>query len=282
MIVSRVTTTEQGPVIFAELPMQGVIVGTTEGVDAEAQQGHAAKRRGIDDNIGDVLKRGGSADHNIKGSGSNSGKGGKVKFDVKGNVEGGVFGGFKQGDLNVGGGDKINKNNANKALAKLSNEGSNKKNTKSGTRLDAMYPSYRCTVLNWVRKLGPSWTVRLVDLIDGSPNNIYNFICKDWLPDCLVSMTMDGAHKAQHASDLIRLPLLFEHDDVWMDVCNMLHTHLDDLFWNALSDSESRYEIGLWIITSQIRKKWGSFGNFMCAARKESIFIKNWYNGFKE
>ncbi|GKT69013.1 hypothetical protein ColTof4_01436 [Colletotrichum tofieldiae] len=102
-------------------------------VDAEAQQGHAAKRRGIDDNIGDVLKRGGSGGHNIKGSGSNSGNGGKVKFDVKGNVEGGVFGGFKQGDLNVGGGDKINKESANKALLKLSNEGSNKKNTKSST-----------------------------------------------------------------------------------------------------------------------------------------------------
>ncbi|KAI8224907.1 putative glycosyl transferase FCK3 [Colletotrichum sp. SAR 10_86] len=148
--------------------------------------------------------------------------------------------------------------------------------------IDAIYPSYRCTVLNWVRKLGPSWTVRLVDLIDGSPNNVYNFISKDWLPDCLVNMTMDGAHKAQHASDLIRLPLLFEHGGVWMDVGNMLHTHLDDLFWDALSDPGSSYEIGLWIITGQIRKKWGSFGNFMLAARKGSIFIKNWHNGFKE
>ncbi|GKT47528.1 uncharacterized protein ColSpa_07709 [Colletotrichum spaethianum] len=102
-------------------------------VDAEAQQGHAAKRRGIDDNIGDVLKRGGSAGHSIKGSDSVSGNGGKVTFDVKGNVEGGVFGGFKQGDLNVGGGDKVNKKNANKALLKLSNEGSNTQNKKSGT-----------------------------------------------------------------------------------------------------------------------------------------------------
>ncbi|GJC86392.1 hypothetical protein ColLi_09230 [Colletotrichum liriopes] len=107
-------------------------------VDAEAQQGHAAKRRGIHDSIGDsigdVLKRGGSAGRKTKGSGSNSGNGGKVNFDVKGNVEGGgVFGGFKQGDLGVGGGEKINKESANKALLKLSNEGSNKKNTKSST-----------------------------------------------------------------------------------------------------------------------------------------------------
>lgn len=147
--------------------------------------------------------------------------------------------------------------------------------------LDTMYPSYRCTVLNWVRKLGPSWTVRVVDLVDGSPNNIYNFVDKEWFPDCVINNSMDGSHKAQHTSDLMRLPLLFEHGGVWMDVGNMLHTHLDDLFWNALSSSDS-YEIGLWIITGQIRKKWGSFGNFMLAARKGSLFIKNWHNGYKE
>lgn len=147
--------------------------------------------------------------------------------------------------------------------------------------LDSMYPSYQCTVLNWVRKLGPSWTVRVVDLVDGSPNNIYNFVDKEWFPDCVINNTMDGSHKAQHTSDLMRLPLLFEHGGVWMDVGNMLHTHLDDLFWNALSSSD-QYEIGLWIITGQIRKKWGSFGNFMLAARKGSLFIKNWHNGYKE
>jgi hypothetical protein len=146
--------------------------------------------------------------------------------------------------------------------------------------LHAMYPSYRCTVLNWVRKLGPSWTIRVVDIVEGSPNNIYNFVDKVWFPDCLVQNTMDGDHKAQHTSDLIRLPLLFEHGGVWMDVGNMLHTHLDDLFWNALS--EGPYELGLWIITGQIRRKWGSFGNFMLAARKGSTFIRNWHNGYKQ
>lgn len=148
--------------------------------------------------------------------------------------------------------------------------------------LHAMYPSYRCTVLNWVRKLGPSWTVRIVDLVDGSPNNIYNFVDKAWFPDCVINDTMDGSHKAQHTSDLMRLPLLFEHGGVWMDVGNMLHTHLDDLFWNALSSPSDSYEVGLWIISGQIRTKWGSFGNYMVAARKGSLFIRNWHNGYKE
>ncbi|KAI1844913.1 hypothetical protein JX266_008929 [Neoarthrinium moseri] len=148
--------------------------------------------------------------------------------------------------------------------------------------LDAMYPSYRCTVFNWVRKLGPSWTVRIVDLAEGSPNNIYNFVSRDWFPDCFVHRTMDGNHAAQHAADLVRLPLLYEHGGVWMDVGNMLHTHLDHLFWDPLTAPNSPYEMGAWIITGQIRKQWGSFGNYMLAAKKGCTFIKNWHDCYKE
>lgn len=148
--------------------------------------------------------------------------------------------------------------------------------------LDAMYPSYRCTVLNWVRKLGRSWTVRIVDLVGGSPNHIYNYVGKEWFPDCFINNTMDGSHAAQHAADLARLPLLYEHGGVWMDVGNMLHTHLDQLFWGPLTSPGSQYEMAVWIISGQIRKEWGSFGNYMLAARKGCIFIKNWHDCYKE
>lgn len=148
--------------------------------------------------------------------------------------------------------------------------------------IDFVYPSYRLTVLNWVRKLGPSWTIRLVDLVENSPNNIYNYVDKSFFPDCFVNKTMDGSHAAQHAADLVRLPLIFEHGGVWMDVGNMLHTHLDTLFWDAISAPDSPYEMGIWIISGQIRKKWGSFGNFMLGARKGCTFIKNWHDGYKE
>ncbi|TDZ25665.1 putative glycosyl transferase FCK3 [Colletotrichum orbiculare MAFF 240422] len=158
--------------------------------------------------------------------------------------------------------------------------------------LASMYPSYTHTVTNWVRKLAPAgWTVRVLDLVPSSPNNISNFISPSTLPDCLVEGTMTGPHRAQHASDLVRLPLLSAHGGVWMDVGNMLHTHLDTLFWNALSPSSSSssssststntpYELGLWLINGQIRRAWGSFGNFMLAARKNSPFIANWHAGF--
>ncbi|KAI1778450.1 hypothetical protein F4818DRAFT_438609 [Hypoxylon cercidicola] len=148
--------------------------------------------------------------------------------------------------------------------------------------LDSMYPSYRCTVVNWVRKLGRSWTVRIVDLTEGSPNNVYNYVSKDWFPDCFVNRTMDGRHAAQHAADLVRLPLLFEHGGVWMDVGNMLHTHLDPLFWNHLTAPDSPYEMATWMISGQIRKQWGSFGNYMLAARRGCLFIKNWHDCYKE
>ncbi|KAI0805103.1 hypothetical protein GGR55DRAFT_298092 [Xylaria sp. FL0064] len=148
--------------------------------------------------------------------------------------------------------------------------------------LGRLYPSYRNTVLNWMRKLGSSWTVRLVDLIEDSPNNVYNYVSKDWFPDSFVNRTLDGRHAAQHAADLVRLPLLYEHGGVWMDVGNMLHTHLDQLFWNALTAPGSPYEMGVWLINGQIRKQWGSFGNFMLAARKGCVFIRNWHNSYKE
>ncbi|KAF4952237.1 hypothetical protein FSARC_12702 [Fusarium sarcochroum] len=145
-----------------------------------------------------------------------------------------------------------------------------------------MYPSHQQTVLNWVRRLGPSWTVRLVDLVEGSPNNIYNYVGKEWFPDCFNNKTMDGRHAPQHAADLARLPLVYEHGGVWMDVSNMLHTHLDTLFWDHLTAPDTPYEMAAWIITGQIRNKWGDFGNFMFAARKRCEFIKNWHNGYKE
>ncbi|KAI0379422.1 hypothetical protein F5Y04DRAFT_259715 [Hypomontagnella monticulosa] len=148
--------------------------------------------------------------------------------------------------------------------------------------LDFMYPSYRHTVINWVRKLGPSWTIRIVDLVDGSLNNIYKYVGEEWFPECFVNKTMDGKHAPQHAADLVRLPLLFEYGGVWMDVGNMLHTHLDQLFWDHLTAPDSPYEMAAWIISGQIRKEWGSFGNYMLAARKGCIFIKNWHLCYRE
>ncbi|CAG7559694.1 unnamed protein product [Fusarium equiseti] len=147
---------------------------------------------------------------------------------------------------------------------------------------DYMYPTHQQTVLNWVRRLGSTWTVRLIDFADGSPNNIYKHVNEDWFPECFINKTMDGKHAPQHAADLARLPLIYEHGGVWMDVSNMLHTHLDTLFWDHLSSPDTPFEMAAWIITGQIRNKWGDFGNYMVAAKRHCEFIKNWHNSYKE
>ena len=42
--------------------------------------------------------------------------------------------------------------------------------------VDAMFPSYLHTVVNWVRKLGSDWTIRVLDIVEGSPNHVYKFL----------------------------------------------------------------------------------------------------------
>ncbi|CAL3963482.1 unnamed protein product [Diplocarpon coronariae] len=62
----------------------------------------------------------------------------------------------------------------------------------------------------------------------------------------------------------------------------MLLMHLDHRFCDALSAHHSPYEMGAWVISGQVRKQWGSFGNYMLAARKGDAFIENCHNGYKE
>lgn len=64
-------------------------------------------------------------------------------------------------------------------------------------------------VIGWVRRLGPGWDVRCLDMADGSPNHASNFIGAKYLPDCFLQKTMTGKSSAQHASDMVRLPLVY-------------------------------------------------------------------------
>ncbi|KAM0355201.1 hypothetical protein ACHAPU_001067 [Fusarium lateritium] len=120
-----------------------------------------------------------------------------------------------------------------------------------------MPPCHQNTVLNWVRRLGSSWTVHLIDFMDDSPTNIYNYVGKECFPECFVNKTMTGKHSPQHAADLARLPLIHQ--------------------WGA---PDTPYEMAAWIITGQIRNRDCDFGNFMFAARKGCEFLKKWHEGY--
>ena len=71
-------------------------------------------------------------------------------------------------------------------------------------------PWCRRNILAWVRRLGPSWTVRVLDLVPDSPNHVYQFVTPDNFPATFNEGTMDGPNRAQHASDFTRLAVLLQ------------------------------------------------------------------------
>jgi hypothetical protein len=49
-------------------------------------------------------------------------------------------------------------------------------------------------IMNWIRLCGPSWSVRVLDNVSGSPNNALNWVKADQLPETFVKGTMDGPY----------------------------------------------------------------------------------------
>jgi hypothetical protein len=125
-------------------------------------------------------------------------------------------------------------------------------------------------VVNWVRLLGPSWTVRVLDSVPNSPNNALRWVAADLLPEAFLQGTMDGAHSGQHSADLLRGPAVWLYGGVWMDVSVILVRDLDRMCWDKLADEGSPYRVcfpGLGLRDS---------ANFFVAARKGDELIKKW------
>ncbi|KAI1128161.1 hypothetical protein F5Y10DRAFT_292319 [Nemania abortiva] len=135
-------------------------------------------------------------------------------------------------------------------------------------------------IYGWVRRLGPDWDVRCVDIVDGSPNHVFNFVDAEYLPDCLLKKTMTGKTPAQHASDMVRLPLVYLHGGVWMDSATVLLRSFDDSFWNLLEDPECPYEV--FVMNFHYRQYEGQILNGFIAARKRNPFIERWWGVFYE
>ena len=64
-------------------------------------------------------------------------------------------------------------------------------------------------VVGWVRRLGPEWDVRCTDMVEGSPNYALNIVDAVDMPECFVNMNMTGNTPAQHAGDMLGLPLVY-------------------------------------------------------------------------
>ncbi|KAJ5580034.1 uncharacterized protein N7459_006019 [Penicillium hispanicum] len=122
-------------------------------------------------------------------------------------------------------------------------------------------------VIDWVRILGPEWTVRVLDSVAGSVNHVLRFAPESLMPRAFVDRTMDGPFVGQHGADLTRTACLYEHGGVWMDVGSFLVRHLDRVCWNELEDPNSPYKVAMFML-------WGlAPGNFFVAARKNDPLI---------
>ncbi|KUL83691.1 hypothetical protein ZTR_07520 [Talaromyces verruculosus] len=145
------------------------------------------------------------------------------------------------------------------------------------TGWDSMPPWCQRNVIDWVRRLGPSWTVRVLDSVEDSPMNVTRFIGREFLPDAFNTRTMTGRYMATHSADLIRLPLLLLYGGVWMDVGIILIRNLDDI-WNILADPSSPYEFAAFAFECRPGKL--SVINPWLAARKGCALVKRWHDTF--
>ena len=141
-------------------------------------------------------------------------------------------------------------------------------------------PWVQRTVINWVRR-SPSWSIRILDSVPGSPLHIHRYVTPTLLPDALNNNAMTGPHVGPHSADLIRLPLIYLHGGIWMDAGTLLFRDLDDICWSKLADPESPYEMAGFTI-QQGGAKGNSIMNSFIAARKGNPFLKRWHDIYLE
>lgn len=125
-------------------------------------------------------------------------------------------------------------------------------------------------IVNWVRLCGPSWTLRVLDNVPGSPNNALNWVSAEMLPETFVKGTMDGPYTGPHSADFLRGAALFNFGGVWMDTGIVLIRDLDRICWNQLEDPKSPFQVSTpWMFGSHM-------ANHFVASRKGDPFIKRW------
>ncbi|KFZ07597.1 hypothetical protein V501_06305 [Pseudogymnoascus sp. VKM F-4519 (FW-2642)] len=139
-----------------------------------------------------------------------------------------------------------------------------------------MSPWVQRNVINWVRRLGPEWTVHILDRVPGSATNISHIIDSSFFPAAFNEHTMSGPHVGPHSADLIRLPLLYLYGGVWMDAGTFLFRHIDDICWKIIEDPNTPYQMAGFVI--EIRPDVDAMLNGFIAAKRGNGFIKRWHD----
>ncbi|KAK7744406.1 hypothetical protein SLS62_010196 [Diatrype stigma] len=168
--------------------------------------------------------------------------------------------------------------------------------------LAAAKPWCQRNITSWVRRhaiRGTGWTVRVLDMVPGSANHFSRFVPEDtaeFFPQAFRRYShsdsdsdgvnaeksggkgLTGTHRAPHAADLLRLPLLYLHGGVWLDVGFTLFRDLDDLCWDALADPGSPLELAGFRMT--ISDEIAMFWNGFIAARRGCVAVRHWHDLF--
>lgn len=143
-----------------------------------------------------------------------------------------------------------------------------------------MSPWVKRNVIGWVRRLGQEWTVRILDRVEDSPNNVYRFCDSSWFPLAFNEFTMKGSHVRPHMADMVRLPCVYLYGGIWIDAGAILLRHVDEICWKVLEDPNSPYEMAGF--EHERRPGFDSMVNSFIASKKENPFIKRWHDIFFE
>ncbi|CZT49102.1 related to capsule polysaccharide biosynthesis protein [Rhynchosporium secalis] len=145
------------------------------------------------------------------------------------------------------------------------------------TGFESMPPWTKRNVISWCRLQGPSWTIRVLDNVPGSPNNLLNFVPIDFFPPAFKSGKMAGPYVATHSADLVRLPLLQLYGGIWLDVGIILIRELNSM-WNVLCDPTNKFEFAALTFTCRPDEEVVINGFFMARANNE--LAERWHKTY--
>ncbi|PHH90567.1 hypothetical protein CDD83_3293 [Cordyceps sp. RAO-2017] len=110
-----------------------------------------------------------------------------------------------------------------------------------------MPASGRRTVRAWHRRFAAQgWVVRVVDRQAGSAQHVGTLLDaadERTFPRAFIDGTLGGAYAAQHASDLVRWPLLLRYGGVYADVGLLPVGDLDRLWRATVADPRAPWEL---------------------------------------
>ncbi|PGH16761.1 hypothetical protein AJ80_05076 [Polytolypa hystricis UAMH7299] len=138
-----------------------------------------------------------------------------------------------------------------------------------------MHPYTKRNVRSWHRRFSrQGWTIRVLDGQPDSPLNISHFLKvtdPTLFPKAFTANTLSGTYALQHASDLVRFPLLLKYGGVYSDVGMIQIGDLDRLWHQTVANPASPFEV-LSYNCEGVQTL--SLANYFLAARRNNPFFE--------